>query len=390
MTRLTRSSRCWHGALVVALAGAVTSTTAVTAARAQSPGVGVGAGPRRVWSFSVDAGSQYDSNVRFGTQDEQGDLYRRISGAVSGGIMVPRGRLELDARGDVIRYDELRDLDRITYDFGMRATRAFTERFSGSFGARLATSVAGNGGEGIDLPVLPLTVTHSQSATASASWRASPTVTNTNDISHTRISFDSPGYVGGSTTNGRVQMTRRLSAATSVGVAADGTRTLLGDQIFVTTGASGDLSRAVGSYRVRLRAGGALLATRNVDNELLPIGDAEVRRDGVQSTISLRYAHGVTQTFGVGRALATDQVNLSLERRWRSGATWRSSADQSWSNDPSQVLQDLDTSSGTSELRVPLVGGVWIGAGAFLRRRVFGDAVDNRGVFLSVGFLRKR
>lgn len=344
-----------------------------------------------VWQFSMDAGTQYESNVRFGELQDEGDLYHRISGALSGGFAGPRGRLELEARGDVVRFGELRDLNRVTYDFGVRANRVLTPRFNAQLGARTATSVAFGALEGEALPFLPLALARTHSGTVATNWRLSESVLQTTDVSYTRISFDAPGFIGGSTANARLALNQRRSSRTTVGVIAEGAQILFGETDVRTAGLSADWTYANGALRLNARAGGVVLAAGDsTDGSVLPTGEGEVRREGRRSSLSLRYSRGVIQSFGLGRALSTDVVGLFVERRMFSEATWRSSLDKAWSEDPSFTDVRLETTSLTSEFRFPTPGGTWIGVGGFLRERQQLRTARNRGVFVTAGFLTSR
>jgi hypothetical protein len=377
--------------LAALLLSGVASLLAGQPLAAQSPRAPRTTARPLVWQLSMDAGSQYESNVRFGELEDEGDVYNRLSGALTGGFAGPRGRFELEARGDLVRYGELRDLDRVTYDFGMRASRVFTPRLNASFGARAATSIAFGELDGTALPFLPLALARTQSGTAATNWRLSEGLVQSTDLSYTRISFDSPGFIGGSTANGRLALTQRRSSRTTVGVIGEFAQTLFGETDVLSGGLSADWNYANGVLRLHARAGGvALVAGDSAERSILPTGEGEVRRDGRRSSLSLRYSRGVIQSFGLGRALSTDVVGLFVERRLFSEATWRSSLDRAWSEDPSFTNVRLETTSVTSEFRFPTPGGTWIGVGGFLREREQLRTARNRGVFVSAGFLTSR
>jgi len=379
-------------ALVASLAAALMAALAAAPPlTAQSPRAPRTTARPLVWQLSMDAGTQYESNVRFGELEDQGDLYNRLSGALTGGFAGPRGRFELEARGDLVRFGELRDLDRVTYDFGVRASRVFSPRVNGAFGARAATSVAFGELDGTALPFLPLALARTQSGTAATNWRLSEGLVQSTDLSYTRIAFDAPGFIGGSTANGRLALTQRRSSRTSIGVIGEFAQTRFGETDVLSGGLSADWSYANGAFRLHARAGGvALSAGDSAERSLLPTGEGEVRREGRRSSLSLRYSRGVIQSFGLGRALSTDVVGLFVERRFFSEATWRSSLDRAWSEDPAFTDVRLETTSVTSEFRFPTPGGTWIGVGAFLRERVQLGTARNRGVFVSAGFLTSR
>jgi hypothetical protein len=176
-----------------------------------------------------------------------------------------------------------------------------------------------------------------------------------------------------------------------VGVIGEFAQTLFGETDVLSGGLSADWNYANGVLRLHARAGGvALVAGDSAERSILPTGEGEVRRDGRRSSLSLRYSRGVIQSFGLGRALSTDVVGLFVERRLFSEATWRSSLDRAWSEDPSFTNVRLETTSVTSEFRFPTPGGTWIGVGGFLREREQLRTARNRGVFVSAGFLTSR
>ena len=345
---------------------------------------------RPVWRVGAEGSTAYESNVLFGgQQQETGDQYHRVGGSLTGGIAGARSRLELEARGDIVRFAVLRVLDRETYDVGATLSRKWSSRVATQLAGRAMTSTMSMGVPQLNQTLLPLTITRTQSGVASIAARLSPFVDLTSAVDYSRVRFDDTTFVGGATSGGMVALSVRPTSRTVVGVVADTRVASFNRQDVGTALLEGDVKRDIGRTSLRVRAGATVLQTLNGGGgELLttPTGSFELLRRVNTVALTLRGARAVTPAFGFGRALQTDQFAASIERAHPRGSTVRLSADASRNEDPTDPRLSVRFASVNGEWRRPMGGGLTLAIVGFARRRLEGVRINNTGGSLIASF----
>lgn len=354
------------------------------------------AGPRAPigWRIGLDVSTQSESNARFIGSNVVGDLETRVSGEAAGSINGARGRMELSAGADVLRYRTLQDLDRFNFDFGLRADRTFSPRLSMQLDARIrnASSVDVTQDENAaDALLLPYTLSRTRSLGSTATYKMSPSTDATIEASYMSTDFESAALVGGSALIGRVGVLRRYSSSSSVALLGDASFTSNEDRSIDVSTLAAEWSTAVKSLQLRLHAGVSSLSTSDSRvATLVPVGEAEARHSWLGGTFALHYARSALQSFGLGRALTGDQIGLEHDRIWFGGVVVRAAADQGWLADPTAPGLQLRTSTILAEARKNVGGGLWVAVGGFFRRRSQESVVENRGVIVTAGYSRSR
>jgi hypothetical protein len=374
-----------------AMACVLTQGVAVVSARAQGADRDSLSGNKRtrpVWRVGVEAGSSREQDVRF-IGDGESDTYHRVGGVVSGGAASARWRAELEARGDVVRFAALRDLDRETWDIGSTLSWRATPRVQAQAAVRALTSTMPSGIAQLDPTVLPLLITRTQSGVVSLASRVLRSSELVLALDGTRIRFDAPGFVGGYTGGAALRATTRTATARTIGAQLDVRRARF-DSLGVTTALfEGDVTRELGRASLRLRAGvtGTINdAAGGGTTSAQPTGSIELSQRLRRVTVRALAGRSVLPAFGFGRVFRTDVASLSAEYAQLRGVSVRMSADASHNVDPSGPDLSLTFTSLTGEVSRPVGSRLAVVVGAFTRQRLQGDAFANRGVTLSARF----
>lgn len=122
--------------------------------------------------------------------------------------------------------------------------------------------------------------------------------------------------------------------------------------------------------------------------QLGPTAEGEIRRTGLRSAVTATLSHGTIPALGVGEPLVTNQAALALERRGILGTTVRLTGDYFRGASLRDDSEPFSAQSFNAEIRRTLFGGVYLQFGGFVRTRVFGEEVANRGVYLSGGYAK--
>ena len=345
---------------------------------------------RPVWRVGLEAGSAYEQEVRF-IGDGAADAFHRAGGAVSGGVANRRWRAELDARGEVVRFAALRDLDRETYDVGTTVSWRATARTQAQLGVRALTSTVPSGITQLDPSVLPLLVTRTQAAVFSVASRLGPSSEAVFAMDGARIRFDADGFAGGHTGGALLRVSGRPWRSTLLGVQAE-VRVSDFDSLAATTSLlEGDVTQDLGRVRLRVRAGAtAARSTASVDSAptltVAPTGLLEVSRDFRRLTLAANAGRSVLPAFGFGRVLRTDAAGVSATWTNVRGPRLRIAADASRNTDPLAPGLDLTFASLSGEWQQPIGDRVSLLLAAFVRRLDVIRPFNNRGVTLSARF----
>lgn len=344
---------------------------------------------RPVWRLGVEAATAYESNVLFGgLQQVAGDQYRQLGATLSGGVASARTRLELEARGDVVRFATLRALDRETYDVGTTLSRKWSARVATQLTGRAVTSTMSSVVPQLTPTLLPLTITRTQSGVASLAARLGAHVDLTHALDYARIAFDDTTFVGGATTGGVLALMYRANSRRQLGIVSDARVASFNRQDVGTAFVEAEVRQEIGRLSTRARFGATALQTLGATDAalIIPTGSFEVLRRYNTVAFALRGSRGVAPAFGLGRALKTDQVVASVERAHPRGSTLRLSVDGSRNEDPTDPRLSLQLASVNAEWRRPVGGGLSLAIVGFARRRLEGARINNSGASLIASF----
>lgn len=360
-----------------------------------APGAGQGtrplapSGPRPGAFFSIDASSHSESNVRFFGPIVQGDRYQRAGANFSLGAASARSRVEFDAQGEIVRFDLLRDLDRQTYNFGLRLNHRVSPRVTSQLVVRALTSAAPDAVQTLTLAFQPLAVVRTQTAVASVVTRLAPTVDLTTDAEFVRSRFDDPTFIGGDNGGMRVTLGVRPNPHTVRGVVADIRRATFLDQAVDLGLLEGEWRRVVGRVQLAMRAGATTLLPSDFDAtaRVIPTGSVELKRTQGPYALAMGYAHAVTPVFGFGRALQSDQVSVVMARTRDRGTSLRVTVDGSRNVDPIDRTVNINFATAEGQVRQYLGLGLTLAVSGFARRRIDGERASNVGgsVLLALG-----
>lgn len=238
------------------------------------------------------------------------------------------------------------------------------------------------------LPVVPLALTRTYGATAGADFRANARTTLTGGVEVSRVTFDSPGLIGGTSVRGRGRAARQVTSQDVVGLAAEAERTSLGGRPLDIQSTSLDwgTERLPHALRLRLAAGAtAFSGTRN-GRVVRPVGGVDLSSRAARGTWGVRYARSLSPVFGIGEVLVTDQVGGSYERVVPGGLVARVRVDRAWLYDPTLQGQRFVTTVSSAELQRAIVAGLWAGVSGSQYTRAQGQAVRSRGATLRAGY----
>ena len=383
---VTRVCGVWTCGVVLALVPALARAQAVGPSSATARDSVPRERTRPVWRLGLEAGSAHEQDVRF-IGDGADDTFHRAGGTLSGGFANRRWRAELEARGEVVRFATLRDLDRETYDFGATLSWRLTPRVQTQLAARALTSTMPSGIAQLDPTVLPLLITRTQSGVLSFAGRLSPTADLVLAVDGTNIRFDAPGFAGGRTGGALLRVSGQPHRTTALAVQADARRAEF-DSLGVTTALlEGELAPVLGGVRVRLRAGAtATLAAGGEPTRIEPTGTVELSRTLRRWTLQAIGSRSVLPAFGFGRVFRTEVAGVSAQYARLRGATVRLAADASRNVDPFTPELDLSFTSLTAELQQPVGDRLRVLLTAFTRQRVQDVRFANQGVTLSARF----
>lgn len=347
---------------------------------------------RPVWQAGLNSTSSYESNVRFGAAAAVGDVYHRVAGTITGGVADAITRAEIDVRGEVVRFNALRDLDRRTYDVGALLSRRWSPRVSTRLGARALTSMIPGATQRLDLGLLPLTLSRTQSAFASLTARVTPRVDFASGVDASRLRFDDSTYVGGYAAGATASVQTRASPRGARGLIAEVRAAVFDRVTLATMTLETDMRQNVGWLSIQVRAGGTGVKSDVAQVQLLPSGSLELLRVRNTSSVSIRAAHSVAAAFGLGRTLESDQLAVAAQHVF-GRRTARMSADLARSVDPRDINVRVTSAGITTEFRQPIAGGLSLALSGFARRRVEASRVpdiNNAGVSLSASYEGKR
>ncbi|GAC1686387.1 MAG: hypothetical protein NVS9B3_04810 [Gemmatimonadaceae bacterium] len=348
-----------------------------------TPGSGAAqqTGRRSGWGFGVEGATEWDSNLRLESAKGGGDEVRRFTARMNGATHTPRTELSGAARGDVLSYRRLTDLNAVTYDVTGGVLRRVSPRLTtrvraGALRRTSSDAAVGDGGVRGDVPVpgriplLPLVRSRTVEIGAGGAYRLSPTTSGRLDAAYDRTTYDSRLVTGGSTATVGAELRTRISALGALASTLDVERARLGTRRYwVQTAREGWEHRTM-TFGVSANAGVAyVVPDAGQKRSLAPVGELAAAMISPQRVATLAYRHSVSPTIGVGRVLSTDDVGAAYAYLFRSGSRVGIAAGQAWSADVGDRGSRLSSTYVSSEIEHRLPGGVAIGAMFVQRRR---------------------
>ena len=377
------------------LVAVLAATWAALPASAQGPFIPPMGPPRGPWDWTLglSASGGYDSNVLFIQPDGAGDYVSRYLGEASAALRTARTSADLYAMGSGAAYRVQTDLDQFTYQVGGDAKITESPRLETRFGAMTQSSLSTLiGPTGAPLPLLPLSLSHTTDVNALTTYKVSPTTTATANVDGVRVTFNTPGLVNASVATMHLALTHEYELNASYGGFYE-------SQFIATPGllqtlqtAEGTWSAPLGPLTARANAGATvLLAPGNAAAAVRPAGGFGLAYLTKTGNSMLRYDHTLSEAYGIGRVLTTDEVGVSYDRGAISDSSTAGyqvilSAYQGWSTYATSPVSRLSAAIASAEVRRALLTGLWVGAGAYLRRRDEGTTITSQGLTLTMGY----
>jgi hypothetical protein len=348
---------------------------AQTAAPPLGPG-GAPAGPKAApaqegptrFTLGLSAEERWEDNPGFVTEGVS-SFVSRAGLDFSRTWRSARGQLVLRGDGEASEYHSLPDLSRFSYGGALtgdfRVSPRFTIAGEQTYAVSNALEAASLRAAGL---LLPQVRTETLSSRASFTALPSSQTTFTGEARYDLFRFDSDALVDGEALVGGATFTHQLGSRTSVGLSY----TFVDNE---TGGAGSQVHslRSVWSARLgphweagasagfsRLTQPGALDAVWN------PSGGVDFTGRYPHSEYTLRYAHAISQAFGLGRERVLDLVSASISRRLSERVSVRADGSYALSRDPGEGdAFRIRTVSGSGSLRVTLTRalGLTIGGG---------------------------
>lgn len=380
------------GALALALA-ALLDLLGASAVGAQQPQQerSLESHPTRSFVLTLAADHGWESNVRFRTAADQADASSNVRGAIAGSIE-GRTTFSLRASGNATVYDQFRDLNRTTYEFGADLSRRATPRLTLGASGSARTSLANDqpsdaDGASADAALYPLALSRTQEGRGTLEYALSPVTRFAIAGRYGHTTYDTPSLFGGDELVGTATIRRRYSAGGELSLAYGAEhRTLAAEPVLmhrVTTGWTGRR----GALRASLQGGIVQSVPHNDYARLLPAGALELARDGHHTSLSVRYEHSVSASYGLARLLASDEARVGVALDDRRRFSMRVGAARSWSTDPAAYGFRLVTTSADATVRARLFGGLALTAGGFVRQRTDVASVESHGVRMALDLL---
>ncbi len=379
------------------------------------PGARAAAQPRALGvGLTAEGETGVVSNPRFQSAADSADVLSRARVGVSLARRSARAVVTATADGELQRFQGAPDLSRSTYGASAAADARLTPRLDVRAGAAARTSLsrdvaAGSGfatgsaatdapdaggpapgapaaASGV-LPLLPLSLSRTYTAQATAAYRTTELTTVTADAGLDRIRYDASALASGTSARARLSVVRQLASATAVSVTLEGHRTQTGGSVLSAESAAlGWDARVFGAAQLRLRAGAGAYTTPGRAPTLAPAGSAELGASALGAAWTVRVVRDVTPLLGVGEVLATDQAEAAYSRVAPGGMLVRLGVLQAWSRVPTSPGPRTVTNASFADVRRPIAAGFWAGAGASRRSRTQDPTVRSQNIGVTAGY----
>lgn len=264
----------------------------------------------------VTTGEQgWDSNALYVADSvKTSDFIRRFNATVQATKVKARGSVSLLASGSALFYDKLRPLNTLSYNFVTSGTYKLGARTnaiaSANYGNQLVGEVTGTAAN----PLLRRALQRTIGGLGSVDYRLSPFMTTSIGAGYSRVTFDTPGLIPGTSLTGAMSVRRRLRTRGSIGLLADVAHGVaLGTALETQTLAADwqPLIRALGSVRFDLRGGVTRSVAGTFPARFSPTGSLSVSDTIGRGLLTVSAARAVSQGFGLGALLVTTAEGAS-------------------------------------------------------------------------------
>lgn len=344
----------------------------------------------REWAINASAEQSHESNLRFQTPDDSGDVVTHFTGKLTGALLSERGRIGISIGGGSTLFRQMTNFNTFTYDVGLEAKRDLTQRWKG-FVVGQARTILSSQAQALNVaqPLLPLSLSREQTAGAGTSYRFSTRTSGTVEGGYTRITFDSPGLIGGWATGAKASTEHLYSPTSSVGLLYGfDENSTFGVRVGVHTLLT-QWTTSLGPLGTRLFAGAMRIDPLDgLPARVQPAGSAELFSKLAGGVLDLRYGRAVAQAFGLGRMLLSDRVSISYDQASFLGSSIHMAVDRSWSRNPTDQSVAFVASSGNLQVHRTLVSGFYLGGDVSMRRRDEVAIVRDNSVKMVFGFAR--
>jgi hypothetical protein len=344
----------------------------------------------REWTLNVSAYQSRESNLRFQVPDDSGDVVTGYTGKLTGALVSERGRIGISIGGGSTLFQRETGFNTFTYDVGIEAKRDLTQRWKGYLTAQARTILSSEAqAQNVAQPLLPLSLSRDQTASAGTSYRFSPRTTGLVDGSYTRVTFDSPLLIGGWTAGGKTSIEHLYSPTSSVGLLYGlEENSTFGVRVGVHT-LFAEWRSGFGPIGTRVFAGAMRIdPIDGLPARVKPAGSAELFSSLTGGVLDLTYGRSAAQAFGLGRMLVSDRVSLSYDRASFLGNSIHMGVDRSWSRNPNDESVAFVSTAGNLEINRTLLSGFYLGADASMRIRDQSLIVRDNSIKMVLGFAR--
>jgi hypothetical protein len=274
------------------------------------------------WILGVDAQQSYESNIQY-RPDGDDDFVTRAGATLRRHLESRRGRLDLELGAGGLLYRTHSELDLFTWSVAVDGTRQLSRRSSLQAEAR---SSQGYARETVLLDqtlVPPYAVTRTDSGAVSWLYHLARDLEGRLEAEGDHVDFSSPGFVNGWTVTARARVEQASERAWGLGGATEYERTS-------NAGVRYEIERLFGIWRSNLARG---LSTRleagvagfrvldspdprlDLDTHLTPMATAELAGQLGRSTLAVRLAREIDQTYGLGTVGVTYDARLAYTLR---------------------------------------------------------------------------
>ena len=349
-----------------------------------------GTGAHR-WTVTLGADQGWESNVRFVPSDAQSDFDVRVGAHVARTWELTRTRLTISGTGGVTRFRYLPDRNSSNYGAGIDVSRQWTPRLTGQLGYAYQSAFTSILTETLDRGLqLPVVLARTHAASGNVAYRASQRTTVAVDAQYTDVAFDSTILVGGRSLSSRLQTTHQLSRSSAVTLgyqlqwSESNDRDAAGHTVFGAWDLQ--LSRLL---TARLSAGVTRTQSLLVGGSsahVRAVGSAELGARRATTVFTARLERSVSQGFGLGRVLQTDQFTAQYGRALTRTLAVALRGEVAQSHDPADPTFSFRSGDGALDLRWEIMPDIVIGGGVFARGRDDLVRVTSTGVHFGLGY----
>jgi hypothetical protein len=342
-----------------------------------------GGAQRSSWFGGLQAEQGYDSNVRYDVDSARiSDYNRRLTASLQAARVRARTTLTISANGSIVRYQELKALDAVSYDISPGVTRRISANLAGSVGAYFRQVLSS------EVVLTPTALLYSRAIQKSVGGnfglakRFSAFNNGSVDLGYGQVSFDRPGLIPGSSFTGRGQFTHQLRTRGTVGLVADISQGDAQGTKLATQSLSALVSPKIGKLKLTLIGGATRTQTDSV-SKILPSGSVQLGDSLGPGSYSIGYSRAASQAFGLGSLLVSDAVTASYDFQARKGnfvtlsGWWGNS---STTSGPSRSLKSRSASAAFR--RVVKYGITLTGATSYRQRK---DLIEASGISAQFG-----